>query len=62
MTKWTDPLPRTGARVHFARVDTRACSKWTAKWTASEREVDSDSDSVEVDTLHARKVDKERAV
>jgi hypothetical protein len=57
MTKWTSALPRPGACVHFGRVDTGLCSKWTPKWTPSEREVDTEVDGAEVDTLHAHEVD-----
>lgn len=57
--KWTSSLPRPGAVVHFAGVDTPACSNWTAKWTRPEREVDSEVDTGEVDTLHAHEVDNQ---
>lgn len=55
--KWTSALPRPGACVHFGIVDTRLCSNWTAKWTRPEREVDSEVDRAEVDSLHAHEVD-----
>jgi hypothetical protein len=54
MTNWTTPQPIVGVSVQFKTLDTETGTNWTGNWTASERELDSELDTPEPDTLHAR--------